>query len=86
MRPYAPRLVRVSLLIFLLILAGASAQAATFVVDQFTDDNGDCTPGACSLREAVLAANALLGVDRILLPPGVHELTIPGTLDPGAGR
>ena len=81
MRPYAPRLVRVSLLIFLLILASASAQAATFVVDQFTDDNGACTPGACSLREAVLAANALLGVDRILLPPGVHELTIPGTLD-----
>lgn len=81
MSPYAPRLVRVSLLTFLLILAGAPAQAATFVVDQLTDDNGACTPGACSLREAVLAANALFGVDRILLPPGVHELTIPGLED-----
>lgn len=81
MSPQARRLISASMLTCLLILAGAPAEAATFVVDQLTDDNGDCTPGACSLREAVLAANALLGVDRILLPPGVHELTIPGTLD-----
>lgn len=75
---YAPRLIRVSLLTFLLVFASAPAQSATFVVDQFTDDNGDCTPGACSLREAVIAANATLGVDRILLPAGVHELSIAG--------
>lgn len=40
-----------------------------------------CTPGDCSLREAVTLANSLAGPDRILLPatPGVPlQLSIPG--------
>ena len=59
-------------------LVAPGAPAATFVVDQLTDDNGACTPGACSLREATIAANNLPGPDVIVLGPGVHELTIPG--------
>ena len=70
------RVPRLAVLMFLLLTQGAFA--ATFVVDQLTDDNGACTPGACSLREATIAANNLPGPDVILLGPGVHELTIPG--------
>lgn len=62
----------------LVLLTLHPAEAATFYVDQLTDDDGECTPGACSLREAALAANALPGVDILELIPGVHELTIPG--------
>lgn len=63
---------------FLLACWASQTFAATFYVDQLTDDDGSCTPGACSLREAALAANASPGLDRIVLMPGVHELTIPG--------
>lgn len=69
---------RLVISLLLLLLAAIPAQAATFYVDQLTDDDGACTPGACSLREAALAANARPGVDVLELIPGVHELTIPG--------
>lgn len=43
--------------------------ANDIVVDVLGDPNpGSCTPGGCSLREAVNLANARLGPDRILLP------------------
>lgn len=74
----ASQLSKVLALIFLTLLTLCPVSAATFYVDQLTDDDGDCTPGACSLREAALAANALPGVDILELIPGVHELTIPG--------
>jgi CSLREA domain-containing protein len=41
------------------------------------DDNGPCLPNACSLREAVLAAHGTLENDIVLVPAGVHLLTIP---------
>lgn len=63
---------------FLLACWASQTFAATFYVDQLTDDAGACTPGACSLREAALAANASPGLDLVFLMPGVHELTIPG--------
>lgn len=69
-------------LVLLLAIFPRPAAAATFYVDQLTDDDGACTPGACSLREAALAANALPGLDILELIPGVHELTIPGNDDP----
>jgi len=61
-------------------LAGAPhAAAATFSVTR-TDDPapGACQPDDCSLREAVLAANAGSGGDAILLPAGHFRLTIAG--------
>lgn len=64
--------------IFLTFGLAAPAGAATFHVDQLADDDGPCEAGSCSLREAALAANALPGVDVLMLAPGVHELTIPG--------
>jgi CSLREA domain-containing protein len=61
-------------------LAGApNAAAATFAVTR-TDDPapGACEPADCSLREAVLAANAGSGGDMIVLPAGHLRLTIVG--------
>ena len=72
--------VRVGVAAALLALAGAPhAAAATFSVSR-TDDPapGACQPGDCSLREAVLAANAGSGGDMIALPAGHFRLTIPG--------
>lgn len=62
----------------LLALAGGppEAGAATFVVTRTADDNGPCTPDDCALREAVIAANASPGADRIELPAGVYLLTL----------
>lgn len=58
------------------------ARAATFVVDR-TDDTASataCTAAAndCSLRGAVIAANAASGADIITLPAGTYSLTVTG--------
>ncbi len=62
----------------LALLLAAASSAATFVVTKTSDDNGPCDPLDCSLREAVLAANAAPGSDVIEVPAGVHTLSIPG--------
>ncbi len=66
----------------LLLVATMPAQALDITVDILTDPvpNG-CSPGNCSLREAVTLANSLSGPDRIFLPatPTLPlQLTIPG--------
>jgi fibronectin-binding autotransporter adhesin len=61
-------------------LGGASpgAQAATFTVTKFTD-SADGTCGAdCSLREAIIAANADTDPDTITLGSGAYILSITG--------
>ena len=61
---------------------GRSAQAATYVVDTTTDNAGltACTgaAGDCSLRGAIIAANAAAGADTITVPAGTYNLTIAG--------
>ncbi len=57
--------------------------AATFSVTQFTDDSGACNAN-CSLREAILAANAAPSPDTINLPAGTHSLSIAGAGEDGA--
>ncbi len=61
-------------------------RSADFAVDRF-DDSLDAAPGdgqcadslsGCSLRAAILEANALPGADRILLPAAVLALGRPG--------
>jgi predicted outer membrane repeat protein len=66
----------------LLLLVATQARALDITVDVLGDPipNG-CTPGDCSLREAITLANSLAGPDRILLPatPGLPlQLSIPG--------
>lgn len=75
-----------------LVLAGAiPAAAETFVVnstvDAIDDDPGDgqcaTTGGLCTLRAAVMEANALPGADTILVPAGVFTLSLsPGAVEP----
>jgi len=72
-----------------LLLAGGGsvAQAATFTVNSTADTvdttpgNGVCADGSgkCSLRAAIMEANALGGADTITLPAGTYVLTIPGS-------
>ncbi|MGH2674802.1 MAG: choice-of-anchor Q domain-containing protein [Actinomycetota bacterium] len=70
----------------LTLLTAPSAQAAVYIVTRFDDPApGGCDPNDCSLREAILAANATLGVpDTINLAAGTYTLTIPGTGEDGA--
>jgi CSLREA domain-containing protein len=64
----------------LLLAVPASAFAATFTVTRFDDPVPDgCVAGDCSLREAVLAANALVDSDTIVLGSGTYELTQSGS-------
>ena len=68
---------RWALIALVLCTTGLHLQGATFVVDRFDDANGSCKPGDCSLREALLAAEASPGRDTLLLPAGRHLLWIP---------
>lgn len=55
------------------------ALAVEFTVSRTDDPMPDgCVPGDCSLREAIIAANATDGPDEIVLPAGVFELTRDG--------
>jgi CSLREA domain-containing protein len=61
------------------LMGVAPASAATFTVTKTADTaDGSCNAD-CSLREAVIAANAAAGPDEIVLPPGRYVLSIPGT-------
>ena len=59
-----------------LALASA-AKAATFLVSKTADTNDGACDADCSLREAVIAANAAAGADTIVVPTGTFLLTIP---------
>ena len=62
-----------------------AAHAATFTVTRFDDPvPAGCDPNDCSLREAVMAANAAPGGDVIHLPGGTYVLTIPDSTETGA--
>ncbi len=60
-------------------LAPRARAASTFVVSRTDDPAPDgCAVGDCSLREAILAANANPGPDVVQLPPGTYVLSIAG--------
>jgi CSLREA domain-containing protein len=69
------------LLVPILLALGAvapAAQAAELTVTTTADTTVACTPSACSLRAAVIAANADPG-STITVPAGRYTLTIAGT-------
>ena len=80
----AARLMRAVLLCLGALLAfgpALAAQAApqTFLVTKFTDSaDGTCSSSDCSLREAIIAANANPGEDTITVPGGSFTLGIAG--------
>jgi CSLREA domain-containing protein len=62
--------------VFLALAGAPHAAAATFTVTRTDDPAPDgCMPMDCSLREAILSANA---GDYVSLPAGHYRLTIPG--------
>jgi CSLREA domain-containing protein len=78
-------------LLFLQALSLPSAFAVDFTVTKITDTNDGTCNADCSLREAIVAANAAAGADRVLLGSGLtYTLSIgpfdaPGLLAPGSG-
>ena len=71
---------RTPALVFLALAAGGlPVRAGDFVVTRYDDPAPNaCVPADCSLREAVIAANALANADRILLSAGTYTLSIAG--------
>ena len=67
------------LLVATVIVSTDLTWAATFTVTKTADTNDGICDGDCSLREAIIAANANPGADTIILPAGIYTLTIPGT-------
>src|SRR5262245_58319312 len=73
-------------LLLVLALSAGPARAAGYSVTRFDDPppNG-CKVGDCSLREAIIEANASTGVlDTINLPPGIYTLTRAGANEDAA--
>jgi CSLREA domain-containing protein len=69
------------------VALAAPLAAADFVVTKYNDSasaNG-CLPGNCSLREAVIAANADPAADRILLSAGIYTISAFGIDDDAGG-
>ncbi len=54
------------------------AEATTFSVTKTADTNDGICDTDCSLREAIIAANTLVGADVISLPTGNYQLTLAG--------
>lgn len=68
-----------------LLSVAPAADAGVLTVTKLTDDTPDgCTKDDCSLREAILKANKTKKKDKIVLGPGVHQLTIAGADEDGA--
>jgi CSLREA domain-containing protein len=77
--------IRAALLLVLASLAiAAPAQGATLVVTKSGDSLDGLCGTDCSLREAVVAANATGVEDEILLPAGIVRLTLFGVEDANA--
>ncbi|HEX7395644.1 MAG TPA: CSLREA domain-containing protein, partial [Anaerolineaceae bacterium] len=66
-------------LAFSLLAPSTIAHAAGFVVTKTADTADGTCDADCSLREAIIAANAAAGDDIITVPAGTYTLTIPGT-------
>src|ERR1051325_5299226 len=76
-RPTAPLLLALALGF---VITGA-VHAAVFTPTKTADSTDGACDADCSLREAVIAANAHAGEDVILLHRGVYQLAIAGDDD-----
>jgi CSLREA domain-containing protein len=71
--------------LLLILVSALSARAATFVVTtEFDGNHGACTVSLCTLRDAVIAANANPGADIITLPAGSYTFTLTGVNEQAA--
>ena len=67
-----------------LLLPANAVSGATFTVTKTADTADGVCDGDCSLREAVIAANATAGPDSVNIPAGIYQVSIPGTAEDGA--
>lgn len=58
------------LIMSILIFSAGELKAETFAVTKTADTNDGACDSDCSFREAIVAANARLGEDNILVPSG----------------
>jgi CSLREA domain-containing protein len=72
------------LLVATFALGDQSASAATFIVTKTLDTADGTCDADCSLREAIIAANAAAGTDTITIPAGTYIPTLVGTGDDAA--
>ena len=71
---------RAWMFVLLAVAVTAPALAFDFIVTRYDDPVPDgCLVADCSLREAVIAANAAADADRILLSAGVYAITLVGS-------
>ena len=82
----------IGLLVLVLItplVSSTPTRADTMFTVNSTVDEQDASPGdglcastpsgGCTLRAAIMEANALAGADTVVVPAGIYTLTIPGT-------
>jgi CSLREA domain-containing protein len=62
----------------------SKVHAASFTVTKFADSNDGSCDTDCSLREAIVAANATGEADTIILPAGTYILRLAGTSEDAA--
>lgn len=74
-----PPLARPVVAVVLLLTVGVPSSGDTFKVTRLTDTVDGTCDADCGLREAVIAANANPGPDRIELGAGVHTLALTGS-------
>ena len=84
MVPQGPRRIVLALAAGALLLPVADAGATTFSVTRTDDPAPGACDGDCSLREAVIAANAAGGPDAVSIPAGHFRLSVPGTNEDAA--
>jgi hypothetical protein len=58
--------------------AGVSAATSLTVTKKIDVVDGHCNASDCSLRDAIIASNAAVGTDTIVLGTGIYKLTIAG--------
>lgn len=73
-----------SIAISLMLFFTVTAHSATFNVSKTLDTADGICDADCSLREAIIAANATPGMDAINLPAGIYTLTIAGISEDAA--
>ncbi|HEX5714729.1 MAG TPA: choice-of-anchor Q domain-containing protein [Thermoanaerobaculia bacterium] len=71
---------RIAFLMAVLLLAAAAppAQAGVFIPTKLTDGADGACDSDCSLRDAILAANAAAGPDFVVLGAGTYSLSLAG--------
>ncbi len=70
----------------LVVLWSGTAEAATFTVTKTADTADGTCDADCSLREAIIAANANAEADTVTVPAGIYSLTIWGADEDAALR